>query len=522
MNYLIRFILLLPIVFLSNSCKESSSLEATRPNIIFIIGDDIGYSDLGCFGSEIETPNLDKLANEGLRFRQFYNMAKCNPTRSSLHTGMFFGDETAPSLGKNMSSADYNTFFVGKEHFDKWVPENCYAENSFDRSITFWAMNNYFLQDDGTYPNKYAIDGKEVRPEEIPNHGGEWFLSDVLTDNALDLLEEYSTDDKPFFLYMGFLNAHYPLQAKQKDIDKYRGKYLEGWDELRERRFEKQKELGLLGEDWKLSAPTSNINRFRGHPLGDEDIRDKIPNYTEWEMLSDSAKAAYDLEMAVFAALVDNLDQNIGRLIEYLEQSGQIDNTLIVYMSDNGSCPYDSNRDFILPPGHSQSFRTLDPKWANVGNTPYRFYKQYGHEGGANTHFIAWWPEKIKGGQIIQQTGHVVDILPTFLDLAGNPLSDSVSINGLSLLPLFEGNKREDHPFMVSGLDKFRMYREGKYKLVRVNGEEWELYNMEEDPTEMNDLAESLPALVLDMEKRYLERMKDHKGKGQVAKVSKK
>ncbi|MDA3823658.1 MAG: sulfatase-like hydrolase/transferase [Bacteroidales bacterium] len=511
MKYFIRFIVLIPLVFLVISCNESPVLEGSRPNIIFIIADDIGYSDLGCFGSEIETPSLDKLASEGLRFRQFYNMAKCNPTRSSLHTGMFYGDSESPSLGENMSAADYNTLFVGKEHFDEWVPKNCYAANSFDRSITFWAMNNYFLQDDGTYPNKYAIDGKEVRPEEIPSHGEEWFLSDVLTYNAIDLLEEYSADDKPFFLYLGFLNAHYPLQAKQVDIEKYRGKYMEGWDELRVRRFKKQKELGLMEEDWELSPPSSNVNRFRGHPKGDEEIREKIPYYTEWEGLTDSAKVAYDLEMSVFAALVDNLDQNIARLLEYLEQSRQIDNTLIVFMSDNGSCPYDSNRDFLLPPGHSQSFRTLDPKWANLGNTPYRFYKQYGHEGGANTHFIAWWPGKINEGQIIQQTGHVVDIMPTFLDLAGNPLSDSFSIDGLSLLPLFEGSKRKDHPYMLSGLDKFRMYREGNYKLVRVNGEKWELYNIEVDPTELNDLAESQRGIVLDMEKRYLERVESRK-----------
>jgi len=497
-------LLLLLLIATVYSCDKKTSLAGMRPNIVFIIGDDIGYSDLGCYGSEISTPNLDQLAREGLRFRHFYNMAKCNPTRSSLHTGMFFGDDHAPSLGGELSEAGYNTLFVGKEHYDQWVPDHCYAANCFDRSITFWAMNNYFLQRDGSYPNKYFMDGIEVRPEQIPHQGKEWFLSDVMTDNAIRLLDEYGRNDKPFFLYLSYLNAHYPLQAKVQDIQKYRGRYLEGWDLLREKRFRKQKEIGLVEQDWELSPPSSNINRFRGHPGGYPEIRAKIPIYTEWEGLSDSAKDEKDLEMAVFAALVDNLDQNIGRVIEHLEKTGQIDNTLIIYMSDNGSCPYDSNRDFILPPGDPESFRTLDPKWANVGNTPFRYYKQYGFEGGANTQFIVWWPGKISENRIENQTGHVVDVLPTLLELAGRPLPEDAGIDGLSLVPLFEGRKREEHNYLVSGLDKFRMYREGPWKLVRVNGEKWQLYHMKDDPTEIHNLADSLPGRVTEMERRYL------------------
>ncbi|MCF8225585.1 MAG: arylsulfatase [Bacteroidales bacterium] len=487
------------------SCQNSFSLAGSRPNILFIIGDDIGYSDLGCYGAGIKTPNLDQMAEEGIRFRQFYNMAKCNPTRSSLHTGMFFGDENAPSLGEQISMAGYNTLFVGKEHYDSWVPDRCYAANCFDRSITFWAMNNYFLQSDNSYPNKYYMDGVEVRPEEIPHAGDPWFLSDVLTDNAIELIGEYSNDDRPFFLYLSYLNAHYPLQAKEEDIEKYVGKYMEGWDIMRERRFKKQQQIGLVGKDWRLSPPSSNINRFRGHPGGYERIREKIPEYFPWATLfSDSAKREKDLEMAVFAALVDNMDQNIGRVIDYLERTGQLDNTIVMYMSDNGSCPYDSNRDFELPPGDPDSFRTLDPKWANVGNTPFRYYKQYGHEGGANTHFIAWWPSGFEGGRIIDQTGHVVDVFPTLLELAGVPVDEQFQVDGISLLPLFRGKEREDHPYMVSGLDKFRMYREGKWKIVRVNGKEWQLYDLNVDPSELNNLADSLPGKVIDMGENYL------------------
>lgn len=502
MRHFSNLLILLVFLSLQFACNDRDSAKGSKPNILFIIGDDIGYSDLGCYGSEIETPTLDRLAEEGARFRQFYNMAKCNPTRSSLHTGMFYGDDSSPSLGMTMRKAGYQTLFVGKEHFDAWVPRTCYADTAFDRSITFWAMNNYFLQPDGSYPNKYFVDGVEVRPEDIPSKDDPWFLSDVMTDHAIEYLEACNKDE-PIFLYLSYLNAHYPLQAKPGDIQKYRGRYMEGWDSIREKRFDRQLELGLREAHWELSPPSSNINRFRGHPGGYEEIRSRIPLYEPWNGLSDSAKQALDLEMAVFAALVDNMDQNIKRVLDYLESMGELDNTIIMYMSDNGSCPYDSNRDFELPPGHPESFRTLNPKWANVGNTPFRYYKQYGFEGGANTHFIAWWPEKIGKGQIIGSTGHVVDILPTLAEIAGVEPDQLPPVDGKSLLELLEGGSREPHPYMVSGLDRHRMYREDNYKMVRVNGEAWQLYDLDNDPTEIYDLADSLPGRLREMEARY-------------------
>ena len=213
--------------------------------------------------------------------------------------------------------------------------------------------------------------------------------------------------------------------------------------------------------------------------------------------------------MAVFAALVDNMDQNIKRVLDYLDSVGELDNTLIMYMSDNGSCPYDSNRDFELHPADPESFRTLDPKWANVGNTPYRYYKQYGFEGGANTHFFAWWPEKIDEGQVIKSTGHVVDILPTLAEIGGIETGQIPAVDGKSLLKLLQGESREPHPYMVSGLDRHRMYREGNYKMVRVNGEEWQLYDVSNDPTEIYDLADSIPGKLKEMEARYMREFKE-------------
>lgn len=496
-------IVLLPAAFLI-SCRTESSLKGARPNIIFIIGDDIGYSDLGCYGSEIETPNLDMMAREGIRFRQFYNMAKCNPTRSSLHTGMFYGDENAPSLGKLMSGQGYHTLFAGKEHFDPWVPEACYAAESFDMSLTHWAINNYFIQPDGWDHHPYFLNGVETDALDLPRENEEWFMSDVVTDNAIRFMKETEGSERPFFLYLAYLNAHYPLQAKKADLEKYRGRYMEGWDRLREDRFLRQKEIGLAGDRWKMAPPSSNINRFRGHPGGNPEIRDLIPGYMPWESLSDSAKEQKDLEMAAFAALVDNMDQNIGRVIDYLEASGRLENTIIIYMSDNGSCPYDSNRDFDLPPGHPYSYRTLDPKWANVGNTPFRYYKQFGHEGGANTHFIAWWPGYLPENRILQRTGHVVDVLPTLVELAGgNPEEEGYSIDGISMVPLLEGKEWNGHDFFLSGLDRFRMYREDRWKIVRVNGEAWQLFDLVNDPTETKDLAPGNDSIVERLEEGY-------------------
>ncbi len=496
-------------------CKSSQNVEKQetedRPNIVLIMGDDIGYSDIGCYGAEIQTPNLDRLAYNGMRFKTFYNMAKCNPTRSSLITGLYAGNERALSFVPLLREAGYSAVMSGKEHFDKWVPKHCYFAETFEKSFTFWATTNYFVPPNDTFERPFFLDGRQIRPHEIEAEILPKYKTDFITDYAIKWLDEMIKKEDPFFLLLPYHAAHYPLQARPEDIAKYRGKYVRGWDEMRNERFERMKELGVVNEDTELSPAESNTNRFRGSQYkGFDDIREKWPTYYEWDSMTEKEKIDKDLEMAVYAAIIDRMDQNIGRVLNRLEEAGELDNTLVLFFTDNGSCPFDSNIDFDIPPGPTESYRCISPPWGNFSNTPYRLYKQNGHEGGSNTHFIAHWPEKIKPNQITDNVGHVVDIFPTFLEMADveYPVEykgvKTLPLVGSSLMPIFQGEHRPTSEHLISGFtDKFRMYRSGDWKLVRQNGDQWELYNMKDDPTEMKDLATSNPNMLNIMKDKY-------------------
>ncbi|BAX79322.1 arylsulfatase [Labilibaculum antarcticum] len=486
--------------FFIYSCAEK---KEERPNIILIMGDDIGISDIGSYGGEIETPNIDRLANEGLRFTTFYNMAKCNPTRSSLLTGLYTGGNGAVHLANLTKKAGYFNIMSGKEHFDSWVPEYCKAENVFDHSFYFWATTEYFLPPSGEFERPFFLEGRELNAAEIEFEKSPMYKTDFITDYALKWLDEAFQKKDPFFLYLPYHAAHYPLQARPEDIKKYRGKYLKGWDKIRQERFAKMQKLGVLLKAAKLSPAENNLNKLRG-PL--------IPDYTDyypWDSLSESQKDSLDLEMAVYAAIIDRMDQNIGRVLKKLEKDGQLENTLIMFLNDNGSCPFYSNKITDVQPGPANSYWSLRTAWANLGNTPYRQHKQCGHEGGSHTPFVAYWPNKIAPNTISHQPGHVVDIAPTFLDVLGIQYPDSIKghttlpLHGSSLLPVFMGEKRKEPDYFVSGLENFRMFRSGDYKIVRLNGGEWELYNIIEDPTELVNLAVSLPGKVIELANYY-------------------
>ena len=490
---------------------NNSTGKDQRPNIVLIMGDDIGFSDLGCYGAEIQTPNLDRLAANGLRFKQFYNMAKCNPTRSSLITGLYKGDDRAISFVPLLREAGYSAIMSGKEHFDKWVPKEAYFANTFEQSLTFWATTEYFVPPSGKFQRPFYLNGKEISATEIEAEQLPKYKTDFITDYGLKWLDEVLQKDKPFLFLLPYHSAHYPLQARSEDITKYRGKYKKGWDVIREERFERMKELGVIDADCTLSPPVGNTNKFRGAShKGWEEIRAKFPTYYAWDSMTEEEKDKKDLEMAVFAAMIDRMDQNIGRVLKKLEEAGELENTLILYFTDNGSCPFDSNKDFDIPPGPAESYRCLSPVWANVGNTPFRLYKQNGHEGGANTHFIAHWPKKIKANQITNQIGHVVDLFPTFMEIAGIDYprkykdKKTLPLAGRSLVPIFEGKERPAPEFLISGhTERFRMYRKGDWKLVRENNAVWELYNMAKDPTELTDLAKAEPEKLEEMIEAY-------------------
>jgi len=479
--------------------------DERRPNVVLIVGDDIGFSDIGCFGAEIDTPNLDRLAANGLRFTQFYNMAKCNPTRSSLFTGLYLprkGAKHAQSFPQLLRRAGYYTAMCGKEHFDGWVPKRCRASQCFDDSFTYWAINNYFIPPNGKFKNPFTLNGKRLAIDEINAEKEPFYKTDVVTDYALRFLNEAEERNEPFLLYLPYHAAHYPLQARPADIAKYRGKYKQGWDAIRLARFQRQKQLGIIAEDCRLSPPEHNINKYRGPYRGD------FYKYRPWDELSREEQDEADLEMAVFAAMIDCMDQNIGRLLARLDEMGATDDTLVMFFSDNGSCPYDSNRDFSIPPGGPESYRCLRAAWANVGNTPYRYYKQYGHEGGCRTHFIAHWPRTIEPG-LCDAPAHLVDIFPTLLEMAGTAYPDQAErgptppLDGRSLMPLFAGDTRPEPTLVISGLERFRMVRSGDWKIARVNNGPWQLYNVRRDPTELDDLAAEMPERVEQLEQQY-------------------
>ncbi len=495
----IRFFYFLFICFGLTQCSK----QVEKPNIVLIMADDIGISDIGCYGSEIQTPNLDRLAEGGLRFTTFYNMAKCDPTRASLLTGLYQGGNGAVHLAEHTRNAGYFNIMSGKEHFSRWVPDYCKAEKVFDHSFYFWATTEYFVPPSGKFQRPFYLEGKELKTEQIKHQKTPMYKTDFITDYALDWLDEAFEKDGPFFLYLPYHSAHYPLQARPEDIHKYRGKYKKGWDELRSIRFSKMQDFGVLPKHTKLSPPEGNLNQFRG-PL--------IPAYTDyypWDTLSDSQQDSLDLEMAVFAAMIDRMDQNIGRVLATLEQRGKLKNTLILFLIDNGSCPFYSNKIKTVQPGPANSYWSLRASWANLGNTPYRQFKQSGHEGGSHTPFIAYWPNSIKANSITHQPGHVVDIVPTFLDILDISYPDSIHgyptlpLHGQSLLPIFKGNTRPEPDFFISGLEKFRMFRSDSFKIVRLNGGAWELYQIHQDPSETTNLADSFPAVVKKLETQY-------------------
>ncbi len=269
-------------------------------------------------------------------------------------------------------------------------------------------------------------------------------------------------------------------------------------------------DLGILDPKYKLSEPSSNINKFRGHPKGDEERRAQIPLYRSWNSLTQQEKEELDLEMAVFAAMVHRMDYNIGRVINYLKENNAFDNTLIMFLSDNGSCPYDSNKDFEHLPGDPAGYRTLSAAWANAGNTPFKYFKQFGHEGGAHTHFIACWPNQIDPGQIADQPAHLVDIYPTILEATGISYPEvftdqtTLPLHGTSMIPIFKGQQREEPKQIVSGFqERFRMFRQGNWKIVKTNDETWSLYNLEDDLTETRDLAQENPEKLQELINAY-------------------
>jgi len=465
--------------------QPQKSRAAERPNLLVILADDLGFSDLGCYGSEIETPNLDRLAAEGLRFSQFYTTAKCHASRISLLTGRYPYQAGNRSLLKSVTvpevlgGAGYFTAMTGKWHLQQEP-----TDFGFQRYFGHLSGScNYFIGND-----TFRLNGQ---PWKVPSQG--FYTTIAKVDFSLDFIAEARAEKKPWFLYIAFNAPHDPLQPLEEDYKKYLGRYDVGWDTLREARNKKQSELGLFsGGIQPCPRP------------------DHIP---AWDSLTPEVKSWESRRMAAYAALVDRMDREIGRLVENLRAAGELDNTLILFFSDNGANPYDRrNTGKDKNPFAPDVFWRVGTGWAWLSNTPFRLYKQNQFEGGIITPAIAHWPAglKTKAGSVTDQPAHLIDILPTLAEAAGAEIPDSwpgrelTPMAGISLGPVFSGG-------MLSARQLYFLYntdrgiRDGDWKLVSFQSNPWELYNLREDRTELRNLASQMPEMTERLAARWFE-----------------
>jgi len=468
----------------------TKSCAADRPNLLVIMCDDMGYSDLGCYGSEIDTPNLDRLAAEGLRFTQFYNTAKCHSSRISLLTGCYAFQAGNQSMNRAVTSAEvlrnagYFTAMTGKWHL-KEQP----TDFGFDRYFGHLSgACNYFIGD-----NTFRLNGEKFN---VPREG--FYTTVANVDYALDFLGEARQTERPWYLYVAFNAPHAPLQPMEVDYKKYLGRYDVGWDAVREARVKKQQEVGLFG-----SAVTPS---------------DRPENIPAWEDTTAARKKWESQRMACYAGMIDRVDQELGRLFADLTRAGEMDNTLILFVSDNGACPYDRRSNPVdAPPYVAGTSWSDSTAWAWARNSPFRYYKQNQFEGGIATPAIVHWPNGLKTspGSVVHQPAHLVDVLPTLAELGQAELPSQwpgrelKPISGVSLAPVLRGETLPPRPpiHLLFGSD--RGLRDGDWKLVSFRSNMWELYNLADDRTERHNVAAEHPEIVERMSKQWYD-MAEH------------
>jgi arylsulfatase A-like enzyme len=477
---------------------------AERANIILIMADDMGWSDLGCYGGEIETPNIDRLAAEGLLFTQFYNNAKCTTTRASLLTGLYprnggSGQEkliqkNMLTLGEAMRHAGYATGFSGKWHNGQKPPYLPY-NRGFDDAYGLWdGCCNFFnpkIPDPDFKGGRVRPFGHNLETFEHDDFPEDFYTTDAFTDHAIEFIKNHvynslpaqaatpadsnlNTDHRilntidtgktasPFFLYLPYTAPHYPLHAKPEDIAKYKGKYAQGWDQLRQDRLQKQLDLGLIKPNWTVAD------------------RDDLAQ--PWDEAKDLDPEWQQLRMETYAAMIDSMDQNIGRILDTLDELNITRNTLVMFLADNGGCAETpGGNDPKQIPGPKEFYTHVGPGWASASNTPFRRYKQYAHEGGIASPLVARWPAAIRPGDRTNQVAHIID-----------------------LLPILQGTKRQAHPHLYWHWAGNRAVRQGHWKLAWDKHEKkWELYDMTADRTEAHDLAAQHPERVAELTEKW-------------------
>ena len=473
----------LAVIFLF-SCNDKKNDQ--RPNIIVILADDMGYSDLGCTGSEIATPNLDKMAAEGVMFTHCYNASRCCPSRASLLTGLYqheagvghmnddlgypayrgYLNEQCVTIAEVLKGADYHTYMVGKWHIGD-AREHWPDKRGFEQFYGVPKGGGLYF-----FPSRF-IDRQVYKNgiEETPD-STTFYSTNNFTDEAIGFIKNQS-DQKPFFLYLAYIAPHFPLQALPEDIAKYKDVYRQGYDSIRKSRYKKELQLGLIDPNTKISPS----------------------DYPYWDSVKNIAEESR--KMAVYAAQVDRMDQNIGRLFQALSEMNKLDNTMVLFLSDNGACAEKVNRSPGKRIGTAQSFVSYGKNWANVSNTPYRLYKSMEHEGGIITPLIVYWPKEIRtGGRLIGEPVHIIDIMPTCLALGNASYPEKFKGNkilpmeGRSFLPLLHKTKNAGRRELFWEHQGNKAVRQGDWKLVKLHAHPWELYNLNQDPTELNDLVD--------------------------------
>ncbi|HNX34927.1 MAG TPA: arylsulfatase [Kiritimatiellia bacterium] len=501
------------VISLAAGCWAAAP-AAKPPNVLIILADDLGYSDIGCFGSEIATPNLDALAKGGLRFTQCYNTARCWPTRCALMTGYYpqqtHSDPTrgrfpgwTRTLPQRLKTQGYRSYHSGKWHVNG-APKPV-ADGGFDRSYDLEDHNRNFN------PKQILIDDA-LQPPVAKDSG--YYTSTAFADHAIRCLKEHAEQHagQPFFSYLAFTVPHFPLQAPAEDIARYRDRYLEGWEKVRAARQRKQQALGLASCD--LSAVERQLGPPYAFPkdlalLGTNEVNRPLP----WESLSPAQRAFQADKMAVHAAMIDRMDREIGRVLAQVREMGAWDNTVILFASDNGASAEIMVRgDGHNPqaePGSAETFLCLGPGWSNVANTPFRRHKTWVHEGGISTPLVVHWPQGIsaKGG-LRRDLCHVIDIVPTMLELAGGALAlpdGAPPLPGRSLVPAFAKDGAVARESLFFHHEGNRALRMGDDKIVSAtcDGGAWELYNLASDRCEQHDLASRQPERVRDMAARW-------------------
>lgn len=525
--------------FLQRSAAVVSSLgfprplrgsPPSRPNILLILADDMGFSDIGCYGGEIRTPGIDRLGRNGLRFTQFYNSARCCPTRASLLTGLhphqagvghmlsdrgeegYRGDlnESCVTIAEVLRQAGYSTSMSGKWHVTRFLdPEgprhNWPRQRGFDRFFGTLDGAGSFYD-----PVSLTLDNDPIRPDSAT-----FYYTDAISDWAVRFLQEHHEHppQRPFFLYLAYTAPHWPLHAPEQDVARCRGRYAAGWDQIRDQRFARQQQEGIVQAEWDLS------------PRDPEEPPWEQASHREWQKR----------RMEVYAAQLERMDQGIGRVLSWLERSGRWDDTLIFFLSDNGGCAevLREGEDWLrrysprqtsegrpgrignipgLMPGGPETYQSYGIAWANASNTPFRLYKHWVHEGGIATPFIVHWPARIPAaGQLRHQPAHLVDLMATCLDAAQTEYPTRFQdrritlLEGVSLLPAFD-----DDPLPQRALyfehEGNRAVRQGRWKLVARSREgPWELYDMQADRTETRNLAGEVPDKVQELASQWTE-----------------